>query len=120
MSTGTPFKLDKDRTLLYRFGDLKDARRALGGKSTSEIALMVLQADVEAISVLLWVGLRHEDAKLGRDMNRVDDAIQEYLAAGGELYELTTPILDALKSARLLPKTFAERSAEAKDPPAGP
>lgn len=112
---GTPIKLDKDRTLLYRFGDLKDARRVLGGKSTTEISMMILGADADAIATLLWVGLRHEDPALGRDVNKVDDAIEKYLADGGQLYDLTTPILDALKAKGIIPKTFAERAAAERE-----
>lgn len=114
MSTesGIPIKLDKERTLLLRFGDLKDVRRGLGGQTTTQIAMMVLGVDAEAISALLAVGLRHEDRALVKDPTKVDALIQTYLDNGGELYDLTTPILDSMKAARLIPKTFAEKRAE--------
>lgn len=90
--------LDKERVLFYGTGDLLEAERrmskslvrALGEKSLTDLV------------VLLWAGLRHQDAKLTPDgvMKAIDKARQR---PDVSVFMLWEKVADALVESGMLP-----------------
>ena len=88
--------LDKPRTLKYRWPDLRDLSRRLNGASLSQLFTRLGEADPDAVSMALMVGLRHQDGKLTLD--KVDELIQGFFDGGGKVADLLNAITEAIQS----------------------
>ena len=87
-------KLDRPRTLKYRWSDLRELCRRLGGLSLVQFSDRLSQADPETVSTALLIGLRHEDKRLTGE--KIDDMIQAFFDSGGRVAELMNAVSEAL------------------------
>ena len=103
--------LDKPRRVRYRWQDVKELGRRLGGASLQGMLAKLGEADPETISTALLIGLRHEDPKL--KVEDLDEIIDAYLRRpDGRLADLLGAINEALQNCGL----FRDRSKKANDP----
>jgi hypothetical protein len=110
-------ELDKPRTLMFDLAAVRDLEAAMGGKTLGNILSDVLSLGVNAITVALWAGLKHEDKSL--NVNLVTKILAAYLKAGiGEKRTKTRLRLigdaldDALHETGLFEKADAEGNAQ--------
>ena len=109
MSQGVTVKFDKDRTLKYRYRDLPEISRRLGGKvSTRQLVDNLIAQDSDTLDVMMMVGLKRDDAALATDLNRIHELIEAYLDHGGTLGKLAMAIIAALQDGKVMPPDAPE------------
>ena len=99
-------KPDKPRHVRYRWQDVKElARRIGGGVSLQGLLTKLGEADPETLSTALLLGLRHEDPKL--TIEKLDDILDAYFRTeDGRLATVLAAINEALQNCGL----FRDRS----------
>ena len=108
-SDGIEIEMDRKRRLKFRVTEARELSRRLGGVSTVALVAKLAELDLEAITVGLQLGLRHEDKKL--TVETTDDLVQGFLDRGGRLVDLSNAVSEALEACGV----FRFRSKEAED-----
>lgn len=97
--------LDKPRHVRYRWQDVKELSRRLGGATLQGLLAKLGEADPETLSTALLLGLRHEEPKLTGE--RIDEILDAYFRSDeGRLATVLTAINEALQNCGL----FRDRS----------
>lgn len=111
----TEIVLDKPRRLRYDFNAIADteARAGMG------IAEMFSERRVgfHVIRLILWGGLKWQDK--GLTIERVGQMIDVYLANGGTLEGLMTPVKDAMTKSGVLQAYVSDDEDELEDDESG-
>jgi CHASE2 domain-containing sensor protein len=92
--------LDRSRTLKYRWADLRDLSQRLGRASLAQILSRLAEAEPEAISWAILMGLRHEDKKI--TLEKVDDMIQAHFERGGRIADLLNVVLEGINASGIV------------------
>jgi hypothetical protein len=100
-----PVTLDRERRIRYGIRDLRDLERVTQ-KPVGDVMRDFTNIGAEALSTILWAGLKHEDGKLTID--RTLDLVDKYIEKGQEISDLRTAINQAL----LLSGYFGKRPKE--------
>lgn len=103
-------KLDKPRTLQYRWSDLRTITQRLNNCTMIEFLNKLGQTQPDTLHISLLVGLSNEDDKLTG--KRVDELIQKYIDEGGQLTALVNAVLEAMTEDGLL---YKEKKTEGPD-----
>ena len=97
--------LDRPRHVRYRWQDVKELARRLGGTSLQGLLTKLGEADPETMTTALLLGLRHEDSKL--NVEKLDDILDAYFRSDeGRLATVLGAINEALQNCGL----FRDRS----------
>jgi len=107
--------LETVRALRFSVRDARDlcSRLSRTGEVCTVLKLVtrLAEIDLDAITVCLFIGLSHTDKRLTGE--KVDDLVDQFLARGGELYDLMGAIIEALQTSRVI---RTPKEARAVDP----
>ena len=95
--------LDKPRRLRYRWQDIRDLTRRLGGVTLQDLLAKLGAADPETISVAMLLGLRHEQPRI--TMEQIDELLDAYFRREeppGRLGDILNAITEAIQASGLL------------------
>lgn len=115
--------LDRPRKLRYRIPDLRDACRRLGGLTISALLDRLGQLDLDAVLIVVWAGLRHEDKRLTPE--RVEELVQDQVDKGVSVAALVLQLTEALNLSGIIGRRRDEgdegnvRTPSKTDPGAG-
>lgn len=107
MEAGTQYlevDLDKVRKLRFTVVAIRDAGRRLGANgvpaSLGDLLARLGVADVDALHVLLWYGLRHEDRRLAlEDIERI---VQDQVDRGRSVPKLCNLVAEGLAASGIV------------------
>jgi hypothetical protein len=110
--------LDRPRRMSFRYADLKELSRMLGGaplfgdggNTDTSMLTRLSRMDPFALSAFTWVGLRNHDRDLLNHPERADDIIQEFLDAGKRPADLVSLVLDGLRESGIIRTEKAEQN----------
>ena len=104
-------KLDRQRTLTYRWSGLRTITQRLNNCTMIEFLNKLGQTQPDTLHAALFVGLTSDDEKLTGQ--RLDELIQGYIDGGGQLTTLVNAVLEAMQEDGLL---YKEKKAEGSEP----
>lgn len=102
---------DKPRQLRYDLAAIKDLENALGGEPLGKIVSNLGQMGINALTMSLWAGLKHEDRTL--TPNLVTKLLEKYLDDGKSLKKLMTAVNDAIDQSGLFKSVESEEDEAA-------
>ena len=110
-------RLDRVRRLRFGWGEIRELSRRLGGASLQSIVNKLTEADPEAITAALMLGLRGEADLRRATVERIDELIDGYFKREGEdagLANLLAAITEAIQAHGVL------RTRKKPDAPGNP
>lgn len=102
------FEFDRVRTLKYDLAALGDMEGRLD-KPLVNVYADILRRGINATTVALWAGLKHEDPSMTTNLAR--KLLQAYLDRGGKFQPVTDAIEKAFKAAGVFDKDDDEGNA---------
>ena len=107
--------LDKPRRVRYRWQDIRELCRRLGGVTLQGLLAKLGEAEPDTISTALMLGLRHDEPRITGE--RVDEILDAYFRTeDGRLGTVLTAINEGIQASGLL----RDRSTKKDDDPGNP